>query len=105
MIDGYANRVAQIIKNTNKEEETASVEVMQYGLIILFNGIAVFFLAFLIGIMTGMFLETFITCIVFAIVRQVSGGFHFESGMLCILTSTLLLSTLPQAVLIIRFRR
>jgi accessory gene regulator B len=94
MIDIYANRIAVAIKEANTEI-TASVEVMQYALILLFNGFTIFFSSLLIGLITGRFYETLVILISFAILRQLSGGFHFESGVYCIITSTALLSSLP----------
>ena len=94
MIDKYANRIAVAIKNAN-QEKTASVDVMQYGFIILFNGISVFSLSFTIGMITGMFYETFLTCITFALFANCLVDSILNQVFLCIVTSTIVLTTLP----------
>jgi len=91
---GWAEKIAVAIKN-KAPEQTASVEVMKFALISLFNGTTVLVACLLIGGITGKLTETIITMIAFAVMRFIAGGFHFESALACFLFSTALLSALP----------
>ncbi|MFC7749090.1 accessory gene regulator ArgB-like protein [Paenibacillus thermoaerophilus] len=94
MIESMANRIATRIKETNPEQ-TVSVAVMKYSLIILFTTIGGFVLTMAIGIVTGKALPTFLALISFAVLRFFSGGFHFKSALMCILGSTAVIAPLP----------
>jgi accessory gene regulator B len=94
MTEGIANKLAVKIKNANPEK-TASIEVMKYALIILIDGLIVLLLTICIGSISGKFLETIYTIVAFVILRQLSGGFHFDSSVKCIIFSTALLAALP----------
>lgn len=94
MIDGLAAKLANGIKKTNPEK-TASVEVMQFALIILINGLITFVLALLIGFLTGKFVETVLILLAFILLRFVTGGFHFDSSIKCTVVSTGLAILLP----------
>ncbi|QGQ94968.1 hypothetical protein EHS13_08775 [Paenibacillus psychroresistens] len=94
MIENISLRLATIIKNAN-EENTASIDVMKYGLLILINGIIISVLSILLGFLFGKPTETLITMISFVMLRMVSGGYHFKTANQCIIISIILMITLP----------
>lgn len=94
MDNAWAERIANAIKQ-QAPEETASVEVMKYALVSLYHGLSVLFASLIIGAITGKLVETLITLIAFALLRFLSGGFHFESALTCFIFSTVISSAIP----------
>lgn len=94
MISNLAERTATFIK-TIDPEQTASVEVMKYGIIVLFNGISVIVLSLAGGMIGGKLYETMMTLAIFAIFRFVSGGYHFTSAWMCVPLSTAFMIIVP----------
>jgi accessory gene regulator B len=94
MIENISFRIASIIKNAN-EENTASIEVMKYGVSILLNGIIISALSLFFGFLFGKPTETLLTMISFVMLRMASGGYHFKTANQCIIISILLMSGLP----------
>ncbi|ERM18990.1 accessory gene regulator ArgB-like protein [Brevibacillus laterosporus] len=94
MIDSLAEKLAKNIKIASKDDKV-SEEVMKFALIIILNTSIVIIVSFLIGHLTGKLVETGITILSFSLLRIVSGGFHFKSAKLCMLTSTLFAVILP----------
>lgn len=94
MIESIAERMATTIKRAN-EQDTASVEVMKFSLIILLNTILILLLIAIGGYVTGMLTETLLAFLAFAGLRIISGGFHFQSAMACTLASTTLFVAIP----------
>ncbi|WP_379167144.1 accessory gene regulator ArgB-like protein [Paenibacillus roseus] len=84
-------------------EHPRSVEVLSYSLSFLLNSFFTSMLTFLISFMTGRVLEAIIVMCGFAFLRQLSGGYHLKSGMLCIVVSTGILTGLSMANLNSRF--
>lgn len=94
MVDALAERIAITLKKT-APAETKSVDIMKYGLIVLMNGLSVIVLSLTVGWLMGNFRETLITLVSFIILRQLVGGFHFKSAIICIISSTTMLVVLP----------
>lgn len=94
MIEAYAEKLAITIKKANPEQ-TTSVDIMKYGIIMFTNGFAVLFSALIIGWLSGKFIETCIALCAYALLRFFSGGFHFKSALHCILYSVLILTLIP----------
>lgn len=94
VIDYLANRIAQTIKKINPEE-TASVEVMKFGLAVLLNGSFILILSLLIGIGTGQFVGTLQVLTALALLRSVSGGYHLPTSEWCIVASTAVITIIP----------
>lgn len=70
-------------------EHPRSVEVLKYGISFLINTFSIIVLSIIISVFTGHTLDAVIALISYALLRQVSGGFHLKSGGLCIAISTL----------------
>lgn len=105
MVEALAARLANSIKSANPEN-TASVPVLKYGLIILINFLTTFFLTLVIGIFLGKVQEVLLGLLVFMALRAVSGGYHFQSSMMCTLATIATVVTaayisLPVAVSIV----
>jgi accessory gene regulator B len=94
MIDTIANKLAASIKKANPEQ-TSSIEILQYSLLIYINTILIFVECLLIGWLTNKLLETLYCFIIFTILRFFSGGKHAGSVLVCNIVSTVLLTVIP----------
>lgn len=86
MINSLSRRLAVGIKNI-VPESPQSVEVLKYSLSFVLNFVFVVVLSLLISIFTGHVYDAVIAMVSYAILRQVSGGYHLKSGMLCVVVS------------------
>lgn len=94
MIDSTALKLATLIKKANPDE-TTSIEIMRYSLIIFLNGSLIVTESLLIGRITGRLYETALVLLALAILRFFSGGFHMSSSLGCNLVSTGICTVLP----------
>lgn len=94
MIETLAEKISTYLKDQN-EEETTSIAIMKYSLIIIINVLVTIIFSFTIGAITGKLLETSVTFAIASILRFISGGFHFKSATNCIVVSTILISCIP----------
>lgn len=94
MIDALSEKIAVKLKQYN-EEETASVEVMKFGLAIVLSGLFTSLLCLTIGFFTGHFLDTIVTLLAFAFLRFFSGGFHFQSSIACTAATCVIVGAIP----------
>lgn len=95
MIDALALRIAIGIKNANPEN-TASVDVMRFSLIILINGFITFSIALAVGVWTGKGIETVLFLLSFVGLRFATGGFHLDSSTKCTVVSCMMAIGFPQ---------
>lgn len=93
MIESISERIAISIKNMN--EDTASIAVMKYSLIIILNTFMTIILCLLIGILLGTLQDTIIVMFTIAIFRFFSGGYHFRTATGCVIVSTVIIVTIP----------
>lgn len=93
MIEAWAEKIALSIKEANKEE-TTSVAVMKYALIIVINFLIPYTTALLVGLLTHRFAETLLAVVVFIFIRAFSGGYHFKSAIACVVVSACV-TTIP----------
>lgn len=96
IIERAAERIALAIKRANAEE-TVSVAVMKFALILLINLVVSVTGTLTIGAVTGKFRETLLSLVWFAMLRTISGGYHFHSNYLCIV-ATIAIVTVPPHV-------
>lgn len=94
MIEKIASRVAFSIKSANPEN-TASIEVMKFSLMIVLNTLSIILLSLIIGGVTGKFTETGIALLAFAILKYFSGGIHLNSSDYCVIWSTATMVLIP----------
>lgn len=92
-IDSFAEGMARRIKKINSEE-TASIEVMKYGLLIFINFASIVTTSILISLIIGTFPETILVLFSFAILRALTGGYHLKSSASCIVVSTLIITVI-----------
>lgn len=88
MIDKISTLIALKIKRINPEE-TASVEVMSFSLIILISTFATLFLALGGSLLLGTIRGTGLVLVSFAFLRFFSGGFHFKRSEACIISTAI----------------
>ncbi|MGG1313659.1 accessory gene regulator ArgB-like protein [Cohnella laeviribosi] len=93
MIETLAENLAIRIKRANREQ-TASVAVMKFALIIIINFCIPISASLLIGAVTGKVAETAIGIGFFILLRMISGGYHFASPIPCML-STAAVTAIP----------
>lgn len=90
MIDFLALQTAQHIKKV-VPNHPASINVLKHALSIIINMVFVVLLTLLMTLITGALVKTsIIVMLVFAILRQITGGYHMKSGMGCVIASSLL---------------
>lgn len=94
MIERWADLAAHAIHRIDPQH-TASVAVLRYGFIVFLEGALIAALTTIIGWASGEPGATLLTLLLFVVIRQISGGFHFRSSTLCIAFSTALLTLLP----------
>lgn len=98
MIEALAEKMAFSIKKAN-QQETASVAVLKFALIIIINIIVPVAVSLLIGAVTGKFVETLFSIISFIAIRMLSGGYHFSSPIPCMTAMVVVVSLPPHLAL------
>jgi len=94
MIDSLAGKIAVALKNTN-QDETPSVAVMKFALIVVINTALTVFLSLTISLILGSAIDTLIVLCFFGLLHFFSGGYHFKSAMTCTIVSTLTFVLIP----------
>lgn len=87
MVNTLSGKIATGIKKV-VPEAPQSVEVLKYAISFILNAFFIIGASLLISLFTGKVIEVTIILIGYALLRQVSGGVHLESGTLCIVIST-----------------
>jgi accessory gene regulator B len=98
IIEAWSEKIARSIKNTN-ENITVSIPVMKFALIIIINFTIPVVVSLLIGLWTGKFLETLTAITFFVVLRLLSGGFHFQSPIPCMITMVVITAVPPHVSL------
>ncbi|WP_110932604.1 accessory gene regulator ArgB-like protein [Paenibacillus bouchesdurhonensis] len=93
MINVMADKIAVGIKRT-APDHPASIAVLRYSIALLLNAALIISITLLLSVFTGRTKEIMILLVSFAVLRQVSGGIHLNSGIKCILTTTTLFTLL-----------
>jgi Membrane protein putatively involved in post-translational modification of the autoinducing quorum-sensing peptide len=94
MVEALAERLAGKIKRANPDQ-TVSVPVMKFALIIVINFTIPIAASLAFGALTGKWLETLTAMIVFVALRMISGGYHFESPIPCMLVTFTIIAVPP----------
>lgn len=94
MIEAWAEKIALRIKKAN-QQDTVSVGIMKYALIIVINFAIPFVTAIAIGVATGKAADTLLCFLALVLLRTVSGGYHFESAALCMVITTAMVAAPP----------
>ncbi|MFB9325381.1 accessory gene regulator ArgB-like protein [Paenibacillus aurantiacus] len=97
MIENISLKMAKVLKD--KSEHPASEAVLSYSIQLIINTASILISTMILGIINGRFIEVLLALVSFAVLRQVSGGYHLKSGVLCIIVSTLLITLLSFASL------
>jgi len=105
MIEYLAKRTAEHIKQVIPEHPT-SAAVLTYALSIVINTLGIVLMTILFSSLLGTLQHAFIIMIVFALLRQLTGGYHLRTGIGCIILSSTLfvalsLVTFPEMYCII----
>ncbi|UVI28847.1 accessory gene regulator B family protein [Paenibacillus spongiae] len=94
MIDALSERISLRIYELN-DKKNVSQAVMKYALVSVFTNTITFILSCVIGILAGAFAETLIAMVLIALLRTLSGGYHLQSAVLCIVVSTVVITVIP----------
>ncbi len=95
MIDQLALKAATYIKKKAPADHPTSIAVLKHALAILINMVMIIFVVIVITSMLGTVKQAVISMISFAILRQITGGYHLKSGIYCVIVSSLLFIFLP----------
>jgi accessory gene regulator B len=87
MIQRIALNMARGIKKV-VPDHPRDEEVLAFSISFLLNTLLIILLSLGISIFTDKLPETATALIAYALLRQMSGGYHLESGLLCIAVST-----------------
>ncbi|MCQ6559539.1 accessory gene regulator B family protein [Paenibacillus mendelii] len=94
MIDSLSERISLRIYELN-DKKNVSQAVMKYALVSVFTNTITFVLSLVIGILADAFVETIIAMALIALLRTLSGGYHLQSAVLCIVVSTAVITVIP----------
>jgi accessory gene regulator B len=94
MIEQLAGRLASSLKEA-LPEQTYSLAKLKFGFHLLLNTVFTIFTATVIGLALGQLKETMLCLFAFALLRVISGGYHFSSALLCVLVSAVVSGLLP----------
>ncbi|WP_051236547.1 accessory gene regulator ArgB-like protein [Paenibacillus pinihumi] len=89
MLEVLSRHIAGTIKQTIPDHPVSEA-VMRYGLNIVFNTVFTILLSVVLGIAAGQLPETMTVLFGFALLRVISGGYHFKSGLLCVGVSSVM---------------
>ncbi|TKH41659.1 accessory regulator AgrB [Paenibacillus terrae] len=92
-LDTIALDIATHIK-TVVPDHPASIAVLKHGIAVVINTVSIIVLTIGLSFITGKVEETILAMISFSILRQVVGGIHLRSNIVCIVVSTALLTAL-----------
>lgn len=87
IIDNISTQLATMLKQ-KVPEHRASIKVLKFSIAILINTLSIILLTFIISLFTGNTSAAMISLISFALLRQVSGGIHLNSGDKCVIVTT-----------------
>lgn len=87
-------KIATLVKKTSPDQ-TTSIEIMQYALVMILNSILIISVSLGIGLLTGKFFATALALFSFASLRFFSGGRHLRTSTQCNLFSISLCSLIP----------
>ncbi|WP_322905192.1 accessory gene regulator ArgB-like protein [Paenibacillus campi] len=87
MIEHIAQYVAEHIKRV-VPEHPASIARLKHALAILINMVGIIVIALICSLLIGTFWNTVIILCVFAVLRQITGGYHLKSGIACMIVSS-----------------
>lgn len=106
MVDKLALGIAKKIKSI-VPEHPSSVNVLKYALIVILNAVFGVSLSLLVSYLTGKTSEVIVIILAFALLRQLSGGYHIKSSDGCVIASVVLFTLLslitinPMSVLVL----
>lgn len=90
IVEAISRGIARAIKNSNPED-TASVEVLEYGLKIVVNAFLIILITLIVSSWLSSWINGLIALFSFALLRFFSGGIHINSSDKCVAASVLIL--------------
>jgi accessory gene regulator B len=93
LISTWAEKIALAFKR-REPDHPVSVAVLKYSISALLNVVLIWVLSLIAALFTGKMLETVVVLTAYAALRQVSGGFHLKSGVMCIVLTAIMVTAL-----------
>ncbi|MBD2845718.1 accessory gene regulator B family protein [Paenibacillus sp. IB182496] len=87
MLERLSVRLASRIR-AEVPDHPRSEAVLAYGLKLMFNTAATLLLGVLLGMLLGMLSRVLLALGAFALLRVLSGGYHFRSALVCVIVSS-----------------
>jgi len=94
MIEALTQRIVRFIEIHNDRKQV-SRDVMVFALQSLLTNLLTIVLSLLIALLLGTLRETAMVLVAVAVLRNLTGGFHFKSATLCVVVSTLIVVLIP----------
>ncbi|MFC5652926.1 accessory gene regulator ArgB-like protein [Paenibacillus solisilvae] len=94
MIDAISKKLAINLKNAVPDHPYSEAK-LQFGIHLLLNTSFTITMAVILGLVFIALPETMLCLFSFALLRMVSGGYHFNSAVLCITVSAAVAVSLP----------
>ncbi|WEK54328.1 MAG: accessory gene regulator B family protein [Candidatus Cohnella colombiensis] len=94
MIETISSKMAHSIKRANPEHP-ASFEVLKYALASVINLVGTVLLAVLLAILLDHVVGTLVALVSFGMLRSVSGGYHMNSSVHCMIVTALAANAIP----------
>lgn len=92
MLEVLSRRIAKKLKENNPSSD---IEVLEYGLALRLNMISIILITCLCGYILGHIIHSIFALIALCIIRRFSGGIHFKSLTVCMLTTSLFCTIAP----------
>jgi accessory gene regulator B len=94
MIETLSHKISGYVYRWN-ERGHVSREVMQFALVSLLSTTFTIVLSLIIGLIDGMFWSTVLSLVAIALMRNLTGGYHFKSTLACIIVSAAAITVTP----------
>ncbi|RKP53175.1 hypothetical protein D7Z26_15725 [Cohnella endophytica] len=94
MIEALSHKISDYVYRHN-ERGHVSREVMQFAINSILSNSITFTLSLLIGLIDGAFWGTAMSLVAIALMRNLTGGYHFKSTTACIVVSTAAVTVIP----------
>ncbi|KAF6614361.1 accessory gene regulator B family protein [Paenibacillus sp. EKM102P] len=95
-LDTIALNIATHIK-TVVPDHPSSIDVLKHGISVAINTVSIILLTIGISFFTDRMQEALLAMVSFSMLRQIVGGIHLKSNIVCIVVSTVLLTALSFA--------
>ncbi|REK67497.1 MAG: post-translational modification of quorum-sensing peptide protein [Cohnella sp.] len=94
MIESISKKLAHSLKAAIPDHPYSEAK-LTFGIHLLLNTVLTIGSAVVLGALSGRLADTMISLFAFALLRAVSGGYHFKSALICVIVSSATAAALP----------